>query len=325
MTQEALKTYTCVCGEVFTAPNKFNSHKNHCRTHIEHKYGSYEEYLRICTRNHELVGHKNRLNAEMRKKRNLQKWVSEQHKCEHCGKVLTKKYGSGRFCSRSCAASRPKRKETRALISSSILKTINERNLREVYRLAAIRKALKYGHTLHNVPEEGRCVVCGAVTKKRNGVLNKTCSASCYRVLQSQIAKSFGLGGLSTSSSYGKRGTYKGIHCDSTYELAFLVYCLDHNIAIVRNQRGFPYQYQGKTHKYYPDFYLPELDLYVETKGRDIGPVYEKIQGLKELNLNVVLLHREDLVLCFQHIVDTYKGTYFNAGSNNFYVLYDSV
>ena len=32
----------------------------------------------------------------------------------------------------------------------------------------------------------------------------------------------------------GKKGYYKGIYCDSTWELAFLVYCFDNNIPIIR-------------------------------------------------------------------------------------------
>lgn len=40
-------------------------------------------------------------------------------------------------------------------------------------------------------------------------------------------------------------------------------------IPIERNKIGFPFIYKGKEHKYYPDFYLPEKDEYVEIKEID--------------------------------------------------------
>lgn len=63
----------------------------------------------------------------------------------------------------------------------------------------------------------------------------------------------------------GKKGRYKGFWCSSTYELAFVIYCLDHNIPIQRNLKGFQYEFKGKQHKYYPDFIVN--DEYVEIKG----------------------------------------------------------
>ena len=50
--------------------------------------------------------------------------------CEHCGKIVEEcdKFGSGRFCSRSCANSHNHSEETKAKISASInKKTICER------------------------------------------------------------------------------------------------------------------------------------------------------------------------------------------------------
>lgn len=40
--------------------------------------------------------------------------------CEKCGKEVTNKYGSGRFCSKSCANSRTHSKETREKIKNSL-------------------------------------------------------------------------------------------------------------------------------------------------------------------------------------------------------------
>ena len=62
-----------------------------------------------------------------------------------------------------------------------------------------------------------------------------------------------------------KYGTYKGFYCDSAWELAFVVYHLDHGINIIRNVEAFSYLFESKEHKYYPDFKV--ADIYYEVKG----------------------------------------------------------
>ena len=62
-----------------------------------------------------------------------------------------------------------------------------------------------------------------------------------------------------------KRGWYKGYWCDSSWELAFVIYCLDHNIEIVRNTKNFPYPWRKGEQYYRPDFIVNGK--YVEIKG----------------------------------------------------------
>lgn len=65
----------------------------------------------------------------------------------------------------------------------------------------------------------------------------------------------------------GKRGTYRGIYCQSSWELAYVLYCFDNGINFIRNKEGFKYTLDGKERTYFPDFYLPDEDTYVEIKG----------------------------------------------------------
>jgi hypothetical protein len=69
------------------------------------------------------------------------------------------------------------------------------------------------------------------------------------------------------SPYFSYRGNYEGFHYDSSWELSFIKYCLQNDIKIERNKKGFIYWFEGKKHKYYPDFYLPEVDQYIEIKG----------------------------------------------------------
>lgn len=73
-------------------------------------------------------------------------------------------------------------------------------------------------------------------------------------------------GGKRHGSGRGKKGWYKGYWCDSSWELAWVVYQLEHNISFKRNQQGFEYEFERIVHKYYPDFKM-EDGSYVEVKG----------------------------------------------------------
>lgn len=63
-----------------------------------------------------------------------------------------------------------------------------------------------------------------------------------------------------------KYGTYNGFYCDSSWELAFLLYCFDNGIDVVRNEVGFNYiDSNGQEKQFYPDFIIG--DTYYEIKG----------------------------------------------------------
>lgn len=77
---------------------------------------------------------------------------------------------------------------------------------------------------------------------------------------QSIKAKERKLGGYHKHGGRGIRGWYKGYWCDSSWELAFVIYNLEHNIKFERNTTGYEYVYDGITRKYFPDFYMNDLD-----------------------------------------------------------------
>ena len=59
-------------------------------------------------------------------------------------------------------------------------------------------------------------------------------------------------GGYRKGSGRGKKGRYKGYWCDSSFKFE-------------RNSESFKYNFQGKDHKYYPDFKID--DTFFEIKG----------------------------------------------------------
>lgn len=106
-------------------------------------------------------------------------------------------------------------------------------------------------------------------------------------------------------SGRGKKGYYKGFWCDSTYELAYIIYCLDHGISIQRNKEYFIYTYQGKQHRYYPDFIVNgEI---IEIKGFSNGVLPFKEQALKLSGKPYKILFPKDLHYVFDYILKTYN------------------
>jgi hypothetical protein len=71
-----------------------------------------------------------------------------------------------------------------------------------------------------------------------------------------------------TSSNRGrtKQIIYNGICFHGSWELKFYQWCENKKIKIVRNNKGFKYIWNGER-TYFPDFYLPEHDTYIEVKG----------------------------------------------------------
>lgn len=64
-----------------------------------------------------------------------------------------------------------------------------------------------------------------------------------------------------------KKVNYKGIILDSSWELLVAKFFDENDIIWERPKIGIEYNWENDIHVYYPDFYLPKFDLYIEVKG----------------------------------------------------------
>jgi len=92
-------------------------------------------------------------------------------------------------------------------------------------------------------------------------------------------------------SGRGKSGWYKGIWCDSSWELAWVIYNFDHGILFKRNEQRFIYNYNNELHSYTPDFELADGTL-IEIKGyiKDITRI-----KLSAVNRKIILLTTHEM------------------------------
>lgn len=113
------KLYKCVCGKIFDNPQKFNGHKSNCKILLQQK-GTLDIYYEKQKYSSSFASRSKSDQATLKRNQELQQWLSEKHTCEKCGKVMTMKFGSGRFCSRACSNSRERSQELKDRVSNSL-------------------------------------------------------------------------------------------------------------------------------------------------------------------------------------------------------------
>lgn len=119
-------------------------------------------------------------------------------------------------------------------------------------------------------------------------------------------------GGVRPGSGRGKSGWYKNYWCDSTWELAWLIYTLDSNVKPKRNTEGFPYMYNDKESLYYPDFIID--DIYYEIKGYMRERDAYKHDAFPH---KLIVLDKYSMKDILQYVYDKYN-------TKELYTLYDS-
>jgi len=108
-------------------------------------------------------------------------------------------------------------------------------------------------------------------------------------------------GGYRKGSGRGKSGTYKGYYCDSSWELAYVIYNIEHNIDFERNTEKFKYIFNNEKRYYIPDFIVN--DEYVEIKGY-MTEQWE--QKLKQFDKPIKVIYKDDIKLYLAYVEDKY-------------------
>lgn len=244
-------------------------------------------------------------------KDNLAKSKIKTYICKQCGKQFTEKYSkysSGDFCCRKCAS-----KYSHSFIDTEKI----SKKMKKLFHNGLIKIPSKNSQTFQEYYKNPKiCPICGNIIPY-NKKSRKTCSTACGIKLASKNNPHINDGGYRKGSSRGKHGYYKGIWCDSTYELAYLIYCLDHNIDIKRCNESFEYELNGKKHTYHPDFIVDGNIIEIKNYYREENDI-----KLNAISKEKKILYYEDLIPCFEYVSKTYNKKY-RKRWNNFYELYE--
>jgi hypothetical protein len=195
--------------------------------------------------------------------------------CEFC-KSKTK---SERFCSKSCAnRSRSVSKETKEKIRNSIHARFPKREI--------------------------PCKHCGSIfvidrkQRKRN-VCNPICDRG-KEFKSKQLSKSLKgkTGGYRIGGGRGHGGYVDGMWMDSTWEIELAKKLNDLSIAWERDTGKHRLTYvdtEGSVRNYFPDFYLPDFNTYIEVKGYWTSETKQKMNSVIERNEQVRIIILESL------------------------------
>ena len=230
--------------------------------------------------------------------------------CPKCGCNFETISGKGekKFCSSFCSHSRKHTEKTKKKQSESA------KNSKKVQKNCLINLSKSRIYNKRITEEEKILKICPICKKEFKLYPSESkrifCSKNCCNKDVNFEYKKKTHGGYREGSGRSKSGWYKGYYCGSSYELAWIIYNIDHEIKFKRNYEGFNYIFEGEEHKYYPDFIR--------------GDAYYEIKGFKRKNddtkfkyfpheLKVLL--KKDLGDIFAYV----RGTY----GNNFIELYE--
>lgn len=146
--------YKCECGKEFDNPQKFNGHKSQCTTHLIlfGKIEARDEKSKKFINGGLKANCDRKEKAAKLKQENINKWISEKHICEKCGKIMTEKFGTGRFCSISCSNSRQFPQALRDKISNKLKKTPTQPPKKRVKQMIINGQKLAKEINLHESP-----------------------------------------------------------------------------------------------------------------------------------------------------------------------------
>lgn len=208
--------------------------------------------------------------------------------CPKCNNQHSK---PGKFCSRSCANSRgPRTTEFKEKVSAKLKgkKKQNEESIK--------RGILKRGRRYLKDEPNTICIICN---KNTNTKSRKTCSQICYiqnqRLKSQQNPKCGGQKHTHRSKIYNIEGNI--FIAESSYEVDLSIILNELNIKWIRPSYFWYYDKKENKRRYYPDFYLPNYDLYLDPKNEFLikNDIDKIIRVVKENNIKIVVLGKNKI------------------------------
>lgn len=121
-----------------------------------------------------------------------------------------------------------------------------------------------------------------------------------YKTKMSEIAKERGFGGFQPNAGRGKREYKQNIYGEefllrSSYEVKVADWLnLNHILWVI--PKPIWYVLDGVKKRYYPDFYIPSFDLYIETKNDFLLSIQkEKINSIRLVLDNFLIITNSDM------------------------------
>lgn len=223
------------------------------------------------------------------------KYENNPKKCLNCQLIINFKYRNRyKYCSKRCSALHTQRNGGHCNWTTD--------NKNKLSKLAKNNPKFCGWNKKEKIKKE--CAYCKINFEVIPSLKNKNCcSRKCKNewIKKTGYLKNKGLGGFRNNSGTSKKGWYKGYFCSSSWELAWVIFNIEHDIKFDRNFEGFNYIYEGKIRKYYPDFKIK--DEYIEIKG-----YHSKQFNAKESQFphKLKVLHKFELKEILNYVISKY-------------------
>lgn len=234
-----MKKFICkFCGKEFDSPSKLGGHVIHCKLNP-----NFEKNKITCTNN-------------LRKKTNNKTNEEDIYICKYCGKQCKNK-NSLVHHEKLC-----KENPDRIIYRRDNFNNFGRIAWNKGLTKETDERLKKQSETAKQKYKDGENKVwCDGLTKESDERIKKA-SIKIQNTIDKKIKDN------NWHNSHNLVYLYKDFKFDSYWEVLFVQFLDKYNILWVRNNKdSFEYTYQNSSHKYYPDFYLPDYDLYIEVKG----------------------------------------------------------
>ena len=194
--------------------------------------------------------------------------------CPKCGAEHTK---PGTFCSRACANSRSFSAETNT--KRSVANTRASARLDKVKFSESIKRGCMFQGPYCAIKMR-KCSACNTdFWASRHKPQYTTCSEECFLFVKRK-------------NRAGNKTVYNNEMYDSSWEAAMAKWFDDNHIEYIRPKNSIVWHDStGKQRRYFPDFYLPQFDLYVDPKNKFC--IQDQKEKLDTVSMSINLVYGE--------------------------------
>ena len=214
--------------------------------------------------------------------------------CAHCGESFTSTKSFTQYCSRICmgaaqAETTPKKPSKLCACCNSEFIPWHSNAKYCSHECAHLSRVIGLPPII--------CGVCGAeftpITSE-----HKYCSIVCKKDRQSELAARRNTNPNDAFGNYrGQQLKHNGYIFKSSWELALALFMDKHNIRYEYEPQSFTYRLKKTVHRYTPDFYLPDIGLFLEVKPNfkvdDITA--KKLEAVQSYGYPILLITEDTL------------------------------
>lgn len=237
---------------------------------------------------------KRKISIENKQSDTINKYNCNPKKCLECSTIIPYEKRENDFCNSHCSGlfNNKKRIENGFIMSDETKQKISISLKGKNYHngISRPKKIL--------LRKEVKCVVCGTIMSLQPSNKKLTCCYKCQMIRQSAIM-------VEKCKTRVNRNHWKcvrydskyygNIHLDSTWESKLVADMEFNNIKWEKSKYFKWIDETGKTRSYFPDFYLPDYNIYLDPKNPYLAKLDEfKInQVIKNHNIKLFIITKE--------------------------------